>query len=151
MIETTAVLDRFENDRAVLVLDGDHAIGEVVCDPGRLPAENRETDAVFAVRVADGEVQSAIYRPDETARRRERARRRFDSLSSRLGGSSDDSSTAGDGPTEAEQSPNADESTDTTEPNESTDTDERDESTSATHTTSDGSEGPTADGCDEAK
>lgn len=92
----TAVLDRFEVDAddrrlAVLVVEADgEAAGELVVPADDLPADARHEDAVLAVDVADGDLAAATYRPDETDRRREDARSRFDRLSSRLGGEDDD-------------------------------------------------------------
>jgi hypothetical protein len=84
----TAVLDRFEEGRdgrlAVLVLERDaESVGDLAVDPDRLPADGRETDAVFDVRVRDGQLRSATYRPEASRRRAEDAQSRFDRLSSR--------------------------------------------------------------------
>jgi hypothetical protein len=84
----TAVLDRFEEGRdgrlAVLVLERDaESVGDLAVDPDRLPADGRETDAVFDVRVREGQLRSATYRPEASRRRAEDAQSRFDRLSSR--------------------------------------------------------------------
>jgi hypothetical protein len=105
----TAVLDRFEEGRdgrlAVLVLERDaESVGDLVVDPDRLPAEGRETDAVFDVRVRDGELRSATHRPAASRRRAEDAQSRFDRLSSRPPGS-----RRGDETEETEQTEETDE------------------------------------------
>jgi hypothetical protein len=91
----TAVLDRFEEGRdgrlAVLVLERDaESVGDLVVDPDRLPADGRETDAVFDVRVRNGELRSATHRPEASRRRAEDAQSRFDRLSSRPPGGEDE-------------------------------------------------------------
>ncbi|MFC7045874.1 DUF3006 domain-containing protein [Halobacteriaceae archaeon GCM10025711] len=81
--EYTAVLDRFEEDDAVLLLerDGDQ-VDQVVVDWRDLPRGVRQ-DAVLDVRVADGEVVDAAYDREATARRRDAAQDRFDRLARR--------------------------------------------------------------------
>ena len=86
-----AVLDRFEGDRAVLVVESDEP-EELVCDASRLPAEGREPDAVFRVRIENEELHEVTYLPDETTRRADRSQGRFDRLSQRLGGGGGDGS-----------------------------------------------------------
>ncbi|MFC7154316.1 DUF3006 domain-containing protein [Halomarina halobia] len=84
MPEYAAVLDRFEGDDAVLLLEDDDGVaGDVVVDRYDLPPEARHQDAVLAVRVEDGEVVGVDYDPDETDRRREDAQSRFDRLARR--------------------------------------------------------------------
>lgn len=80
----TGVIDRFEDDLAVILLeeDGD-VVDEVVCDREELPAEAAHVDAVLAVTLTDGEVTELLYEPDETADRKERAQSRFDRLAER--------------------------------------------------------------------
>jgi len=80
----TGVVDRFEGDRAVVLLEADgDTVGERVLDTDRLPEDGRRVDAVLRVELRDGDVVDVSYEPDETTRRSERARRRFDDLSSR--------------------------------------------------------------------
>ena len=84
MTEYIGVVDRFEEDRAVVILERDgSAVGEVVLDRDRLPADARHVDAVLTVRVEDDDLTGLSYRPDETEDRRESAQDRFDRLSRR--------------------------------------------------------------------
>lgn len=79
-----AVVDRFEGDRAVLLLeDGDEVVDDVAVARDRLPEEGRHQDAVLAVVVQGGRLADVEYRPDETERRAESARERFDRLARR--------------------------------------------------------------------
>jgi len=90
MTEYTGVVDRFEGDQAVVILERDgSAVGEVVLDRDRLPQDARHVDAVLTVRVEDDELAGLSYRPDETDDRRESAQDRFDSLSRRPPGEDD--------------------------------------------------------------
>lgn len=107
----TAVVDRIEvgadGERlAVLLLEdgeeggadegdvdqgsGDEVVGDLVVERDRLPEDAREDGAVLQVVVEDGDLADARYRPDETGRRREAARSRFDRLSERPPGSDDE-------------------------------------------------------------
>lgn len=84
----TAVLDRFEGESAVLLLEtGGETADELVVPRSLLPVEGRHQDAVFAVSVL-GDRTELAYEPDETRRRAEDAQDRFDRLSEPL--SSDD-------------------------------------------------------------
>lgn len=84
MTEYTGVVDRFEGDQAVVILERDgNAVGDLVVDRDRLPQDARHVDAVLTVRVEDDELAGLSYRPDETDDRRERAQDRFDRLSQR--------------------------------------------------------------------
>lgn len=89
----TAVIDRFEADQAVLLVeDEDGALcGEVVADRAELPEAGQHVDAVFTIEVEAGELRTATYEKAETDRRTEQVRDRFDQLSERL------SSDEGDG------------------------------------------------------
>lgn len=80
----TAVVDRFENGLAVLLLEADgETVGERTLDRTRLPEDGRHVDAVLRVEVRDGDVAGVSSAPEESAQRSERVRRRFDGLSSR--------------------------------------------------------------------
>ncbi|MFC5972922.1 DUF3006 domain-containing protein [Halomarina salina] len=79
---STAVVDRFEGDRAVLATDGDET---VVLARERLPREGRHVDAVFRLSLAHGAVTSLTYDAVATRYRGSRARSRFDRLSRPLG------------------------------------------------------------------
>lgn len=78
----TAVIDRFEDDRAVLVLERDgETAGELVIDAERLPDDGRKVDAVFEVVLSEGAPTDVAFRPERTEHRAESAQRRFDRLS----------------------------------------------------------------------
>ena len=82
--EYTAVLDRFEGDVAVLLLEcDDETTGELVVERTTLPTEARRQDAVFRVVVEDDELVDVTYDAEATEARREQAQSRFDRLSER--------------------------------------------------------------------
>ncbi|MFC6835303.1 DUF3006 domain-containing protein [Halomarina ordinaria] len=84
MPEYTAVLDRFEGDDAVLLLEEDgETVGDVVVPRTDLPSRARRQDAVVTVRIEDDAVVDLDYDPEETTRRREDAQSRFDRLARR--------------------------------------------------------------------
>ena len=88
----TGVVDRFEGDQAVLLLEADgETVGERAVGTSQLPEDGRHVDAVLRVELRDGAVVDASYEPAETERRSDRARRRFDELSSRPPSADDDS------------------------------------------------------------
>lgn len=74
---TTAVLDRFEGDRAVLVTDSEQRL---VLPRSAVPPAGRHVDAVFRVTLQDGRVVGLDYRPEESRERARRAQDRFDRL-----------------------------------------------------------------------
>jgi hypothetical protein len=78
----TAVVDRFEDDLAVLVLERNgETAGELVTGAETLPEDGRHVDAVLGVTLSEGELVAVEDRPAATEDRRERAQRRFDRLS----------------------------------------------------------------------
>jgi hypothetical protein len=80
----TAVVDRFEDDLAVVLLEAEgETVDEVVIDSERLPAEGRHVDAVLLVDLENEDVVDITYEKRETADRAEQAQRRFDDLSRR--------------------------------------------------------------------
>jgi hypothetical protein len=79
----TAVLDRFEDDLAVLVVEANGDVSELVVAVKRLPEEGRHQDAVFTVDLDDGTLQDAHYEPVTTEERTETAQERFDRLAER--------------------------------------------------------------------
>ena len=80
----TAVVDEFEGSLARLELEADSGdLYELVVESEVLPDDGRETGAVLAVQVVDDELREAEYDREETQRRRESARDRFDRLSNR--------------------------------------------------------------------
>lgn len=90
----TGVVDRFEGDQAVLLLEADgETVGQRVLDKTRLPEDGSHVDAVLRVELRDGTVVAVSYEPAESERRSERAQRRFDELSSRPPSADDESDT----------------------------------------------------------
>jgi len=81
----TAVIDRFEDDLAVLLLEaGGEVVDEIVLDRAELPADAAHPDAVLEVTLnSDGEVAALEYEADETVDRKEQAQSRFDRLAER--------------------------------------------------------------------
>lgn len=80
----TAVLDRFEDDLAVLLVeDGDEQVGEMGIPADQLPESGQHVDAVFTVLVKDGALADAWYDDEETEARKDDAQSRFDRLSER--------------------------------------------------------------------
>jgi len=75
--ERTAVLDRFEGDRAVLVSDADERF---VVPRSAVPPEGRHVDAVFHLTLQDGRVVGMRYDPAATRERERRNQARFDAL-----------------------------------------------------------------------
>lgn len=86
----TAVLDRIEDDLAVLEVSDDAGdTHELAVELAALPTEGRHPDAVFAVRVTDGELQDATYDEQRSESRAEAAQDRFDRLTSQRDGDED--------------------------------------------------------------
>ena len=80
----TAVLDRYENDVAVLVVEaGGRDIAECAVTRTDLPADTRAVDTVFDVTFDCGDPVEIEIRPEETTERGEAAQSRFDRLSRR--------------------------------------------------------------------
>ena len=78
----TAVLDRFEDDLAVLVLESDREAGGIlVVESGLLPVDGQHQDALFTVEVREDELVDATYHSERTKQRQESAQSRFDRLS----------------------------------------------------------------------
>ena len=93
--EYTAVVDRFEDDLAVLLLeDDDETVGETVIARERLPDDGQYVDAVLHIELEDDEVVSITYDADETVDRSAEIQQRFDDLSQRPPSSEDDSDSA---------------------------------------------------------
>jgi hypothetical protein len=80
----TGVVDRFEGDDAVVLLerDGD-VVGQAILSRESLPDAGNHVDAVLDVTVRDDSVEQLEYDPETTANRRENAQDRFDRLSER--------------------------------------------------------------------
>lgn len=94
----TAVVDRFEEEQAVLLLEDDgETVGELLVDEDALPEEGRHVDAVLVVELEDDELDDVTYEERETADRGEQAQRRFDDLSQRPPSSEDESDSSENG------------------------------------------------------
>lgn len=90
----TAVVDRFEDELAVLLLEeGGETVDEVVVDQGRLPEDGRHVDTVVQVELEAGELTEVTYEAEETADRSAEAQRRFDELSQRPPADDDEDSS----------------------------------------------------------
>lgn len=79
-VTCTAVLDRFEDDQAVLLLEEDD---ELVVKVTGLPEEAQHQNAVLTVTRDETEVIEFTYESEQTESRMDRAKRRFDRLSRR--------------------------------------------------------------------
>ena len=80
----TGVIDRFEDDLAVVLLERDgNTVDDIAIPQAELPVDARHQDAVLRVSVADGEIQQVTYEAEATDERTERAQSRFDQLSQR--------------------------------------------------------------------
>jgi len=91
----TAVVDRFEDDLAVLLLeDDDETVAEIIIDRKRLPDDGQHVDAVLCIELEDDEVVTITYDADETVDRSEEIQQRFDDLSQRPPSTEDDPDSA---------------------------------------------------------
>ncbi|WP_080505203.1 DUF3006 domain-containing protein [Halorubrum aethiopicum] len=82
--EYTGVIDRLEDDLAVILLEADgEIVDEIVLDHKELPEEAVHPDAVLDITLTDGEVTDLVYDTAETENRKERAQSRFDRLAER--------------------------------------------------------------------
>jgi hypothetical protein len=82
--EYRGVLDRFEDDLAVMLLERDgETVEDIALPREQLPEEGRHQDAIFWVEMEGEMVQTVSYRPEETVERAEQAQSRFDHLSQR--------------------------------------------------------------------
>ncbi|WP_226008227.1 DUF3006 domain-containing protein [Natrinema salinisoli] len=94
----TAVVDRFEDNLAVVLLENDgETVDETVFDRERLPEDGRHAGAVLTVELEDEDVVDIIYEERETVDRSEQAQQRFDELSQRpptAGDTEDESDTS---------------------------------------------------------
>ncbi len=88
----TGVIDRFEDDLAVILLEDDgDVVDELVLDRGDLPTDAAHEDAILEVTIEDGEVTDLVYDATETENRKDRAQSRFDRLSERPPSDDEDS------------------------------------------------------------
>ena len=82
--EYRGVLDRFEDDQAVVLLERDGStVDDIVLPRRQLPEDGRHVDALFTVEIEGDRLKQITYLPEETAARSEQAKDRFDSLSER--------------------------------------------------------------------
>ncbi|WP_245707842.1 DUF3006 domain-containing protein [Haloarchaeobius iranensis] len=97
MREYTAVLDRFEEETAVLLVEADgEAVDELLVHRQELPPSGREQGAVFELRVCGDSLRALSYRPTETEERTAASQSRFDRLAQDLP-TADDSDERTDG------------------------------------------------------
>ncbi|MFD1515188.1 DUF3006 domain-containing protein [Halomarina rubra] len=96
--EYLGVLDRFEDDLGVVLLEADgETVGDVTVAREALPEDARRPDAVLRVTLRDGAPVAVRYDAEETDRRAERTQSRFDRLSRRLGDASEETTPDPDG------------------------------------------------------
>lgn len=89
--EYRGVLDRFEDDLAVVLLERDGVtVGDIALPREQLPEEGRDQDAIFRVEMEGETVRTLSYRPEETREQAEQAQSRFDRLSQRPPGSDEE-------------------------------------------------------------
>ncbi len=83
--EYVAVVDRFEGDEAVLLLERNgETVGDLVVSCEDLPSDARTQDAVLFVEIDDdAHLVDARFDPEATERRAERTQSRFDRLAQR--------------------------------------------------------------------
>lgn len=80
----TGVVDRFEGDQAVVLLESEgEVVDEMVVNADELPEAGRHDDAVLQISIEDGEIESIAYSEEETDSRKESAQSRFQDLSQR--------------------------------------------------------------------
>lgn len=80
----TAVIDSVEDGYATVFFerDGDE-VGNAVIDAAQFPTDAQHADAILSVTLRDGDIEEAVYEPEETAERSSAAQDRFDRLSKR--------------------------------------------------------------------
>ena len=82
--EYVAVVDRFEDDlAAVLVEDDGETVAEFAVPRSQLPEDGCHQDAILKISVQDGDLVDASYDEAETDRRSTEAQDRFDRLAER--------------------------------------------------------------------
>ena len=77
---TTAVVDRFVDDQAVLLLEDDET-DELIVPVTELPKQAREDGGVLTVVIEDEEVRSITYNAEATNERRQQIQNKLDQLS----------------------------------------------------------------------
>jgi len=82
--QLTGVIDRFEGDLAVVLLEaGGDVVDEVTIERDDLPENAAHENAVLSVTLAGDDVLDVSYDDEETTRRTRDARERFDRLAER--------------------------------------------------------------------
>ena len=82
--EYVAVVDRFEDELAVLLIEDDgETVAELAVPERRLPGASRHQDAVLEVTIQNESVVRARYDEGESDRRATDAQDRFDRLAER--------------------------------------------------------------------
>ena len=82
--EYRGVLDRFEGEKAVVLLERDGStVDDIVLPRTQLPDGGDHVDALFTVEIEGDRLKEITYLPDETTARSEQAQDRFESLSER--------------------------------------------------------------------
>jgi hypothetical protein len=80
----TAVVDRFEDEVAVVLIEADgETIAERVVDRETLPEDGRQVDAILEVTVSEGQLTSITYDAAASEARKRDAQQRFDRLAER--------------------------------------------------------------------
>ncbi|ODR79396.1 hypothetical protein BG842_06910 [Haladaptatus sp. W1] len=80
----TAVLDRFEEKQAVLLLESDgEIVDELVIQRNDIPESGRHQDAIFTVTIDGSTMVEIEYEPTETEERVDAAQEQFDRLARR--------------------------------------------------------------------
>lgn len=88
----TGVIDRFEDDLAVILLEADgDVVDELILDREDLPEDAAHVNAILEVTLEDGELTDLVYDAAETENRKDRAQSRFDRLAERPPSDDDDS------------------------------------------------------------
>ena len=80
----TGVVDRFEGEQAVVLLESDAAVvDEVVLDEQEIPEDGCHVDAVLRVELEETDVVRIAYDAAETEERKTSVKDRFERLSER--------------------------------------------------------------------
>ena len=78
------VVDRFEEDQAVVLLEADgETVDEVVLDRRDLPDDGDMVDAILRIVRDEDQIQEIEFDAEETKRRKESVNDQFDRLSER--------------------------------------------------------------------
>lgn len=80
----TGVIDRIEENTAVLLLEAGETRKQLELDSAAIPEAGCHEGAVFEVELSGDTLETIEYRPEAERERRERARDRFGRLSERL-------------------------------------------------------------------